>query len=110
MSPKCTPEPGSDLEDFHKCLRRLEKFKSKKLYKMFDPKYWNKKFRDVNHPLFDKLAPIGTIKEYNENLDTSVHKSTSLIEAASANEDVDAIVNDLYDSEFVESFTEFEQQ
>ena len=111
VSKMYTPNPGSDLEDFfHKCLRRLEKFKSKKLYKMFDPKYWNKKFRDVNHPLFDKLGTYRHTKEYNETLIQVCTSQLQLIEAASANEDVDAIVNDLYDSEFVESFTEFEQQ
>lgn len=111
ISKMYTPNPGSELEDFfHKCVRRLEKFKGKKLYKMFDPKYWNKKFRDVEHPLFDKLGSYRHTKEYNEVLIKVCTTQLKLIEAAAENEDIEALVNELYDSDFVESFTGFEQK
>ncbi len=111
VSKMYTPNPGSDLEDFfHKCLRRLDKFKSKKLYKMFDPKYWNKKFRDVEHPLFDKLGTYRHTKEYNEVLIQVCTSQLRLLEVASENENIEALVNELYDSNFVDSFTEFEQK
>ena len=71
-----TPNPGEELEDFfHTCLRRLEKFQSKKLYKVFEPKYWSRRFLAIQHPLFDSLDTYHQTKDQNEILIRSVNRA-----------------------------------
>ncbi|MGC6508887.1 MAG: hypothetical protein ACON4U_10750 [Myxococcota bacterium] len=102
--------PSSAMEDFYQtCLRRLEKFKSQKLYRIFEPKYWKKKFQNVQNPLLDRLGTYRHTKHQNEILISVCQSQLERIQQEAENEDIEAIVSELYDTDFVEAFTGFNQ-
>ena len=105
-----TPNPGKELEGLFSHLSApIGKVPKQKLYKVFEPKYWSRRFQAIQHPLFDSLDTYRQTKDQNEILIRVCQSQLVKIQQITDNEDIEAIVSELYDTEFVEAFTGFHQ-